>query len=470
MPQLQSVALPPRLPLVVTIQNRNRTTSKDAKLVNCYTETDPRTQEIWVFNRPGLETRFAGPAALGHGLFNWQGDVYSIAGGILYRNGVNVGAVDSTGGVYRFSSILGAIPKMVFGNGVKTYAYTVAGGVTADLHTIDVDFPLTTVKGIVYLNGATYVMDATGQIWGSAINSVSVPGDWTATNLIAAQGEPDGGIFLAKQLVYVVAFGQWSTEFFFDAGNATGSPLGRVDGNKISFGCAHGDSVQQIDDRLLWISSTRSAGIQISLMDQLNHRVISTDFIDRLIQASDLSSVASFQLKIDGHNFYMVTLRDINLTVCYDLNEDQWHIWTDVNGNYFPIVDYTYQGNTHIFQHESNGTLYNTSTQFFNDVGTAITKDIVTPIFDGDTSRRKYLKNMYFVGDQESGSTLAVRYNDNDYKLDAWSNFRYVNLNLTIPYLDVNSTFTKRAYHFRHAANTPMRMRAVDLQYDLGTI
>lgn len=469
MAQAPSMELPPRLPLVVSIQNRNRTTNKDAKLVNCYLETDEEGG-LWVFGRPGLTERFTAPAGLGQGLFNWQGDVYSILAGFLYRNGVSVGAVDSSNGVYRFSSILGAIPKMVFGNGIKTYAYTVAGGVTADLHTIDVDFPLITVKGIVYLNGATYVMDPTGQIWGSAINSVSVPGDWSAVNFIAAQGEPDNGVALAKQLVYVVAFGQWSTEFFFDAGNATGSPLGRVDGSKISYGCATADSVQQIDDRLFFLSSTRSAGVQCSMLDRLNHQVISTDFIDRLIQSSNLTDVASFQLKIDGHNFYMITLRDVNLTMVYDITENQWHFWTDSNSNYFPFVAYTFDGVQHILQHETNGKLYYISSTFFNDVGSAIVKDIYTPTFDANTRRNKTLSNMAFIGDQQEGSILYVRHNDHDYDPAKWSNFRTVNLSKKYPFLDNCGTFRKRAYHFRHRADTQFRMQAIDVQYDIGVL
>lgn len=468
MAQFESMTVPPRLPLVVTQGNRNRTLTKDSKLVNCYMEIDEG--QVWVFGRPGLTERFSGPAGLGQGTFNWRGDVYSILAGFLYRNGVNVGAVDSSNGVYRFSSILGAIPKMVFGNGAKTYAYTVAGGITADLNSIDPDFPATTVKGIVYLNGATYVMDPTGQIWGSAINSVSNPGDWSAVNFIAAQGEPDNGVFLAKQLVYVVAFGQWSTEFFFDAGNATGSPLGRVDGSKISFGCAHGDSVQQIDDRLFFVSATRSGAVQISMLDRLNHQVISDDYIDRLIQASNLSSIASFQLKIDGHNFYMVTFKDIDLTLVYDIETSEFHVWTDANGNYFPMVDYTFDGVQHIVQHESNGKLYYISTQFFNDVSMPIVKDIYTPIFDANTRRNKTLSQMDFIGDQEEGSILYVRFNDHDYKVDKWSNFRTVNLSRKRPFLDNCGTFRKRAYHFRHTANTQFRMQAVDVQYDLGVL
>lgn len=468
MAQYDSMKLPPRLPLVVSIRNRDRTLNKDAKLVNCYLETDTQG-EVWVFGRPGLAEYSTSPAGPGQGTYNWRGDVYFILNGTLYKNGVTVpGVLDQTGGAYRFSQILGATPKMVFGNGVKTYAYN-GTTISADLHTIDVDFPILTVKGIVYLNGATYVMNPNGEIWGSVVNSVDQPGDWSALNFIAAQIEPDGGVALAKQLVYVIAFGQWSTEVFFDAGNPTGSPLGNVQGSKISYGCASADSVREIDDRLFWISATRSAGVQVSMMDQLNHQVISTKFIDRLLQSSSLNSIISSQLKVDGHSFYILTLKDKNLTLVYDLVENEWHQWTDTNGNYFPISDYTYTNDhQHLFQHETNGKLYYASPNYNTDAGSKIIRDIYTPIFDANTVRNKTLGIMSFIGDQESGSVLYARCSDDDYK--NWTNFRSVKLNQKRPMLTNCGTFKKRAYHFRHWADTKFRMQAVDVQYDLGTL
>lgn len=468
MGQSDSMKLPPRLPLVVSIRNRDRTLGKDSKLVNCYLETDAQG-ELWVFGRPGLLEYSESPPGTGQGAYNWKGDVYFILNGTLYKNGVTVpGSLDQTGGAYRFSQILGATPKLVFGNGVKTYAYN-GTTISADLHSIDTDFPLITVKGIVYLNGATYVMNRNGEIWGSVVNSVDQPGDWSALNFIAAQIEPDDGVALAKQLVYVVAFGQWSTEVFFDAGNPTGSPLGNVQGSKISYGCANADSVREIDDRLFWISSTRSAGTQVSMMDQLNHQVISTKFVDRLIQSSNLTSIISSQLKIDGHSFYLLTLKDKNLTLAYDLVENEWHQWTDTNGNYFPISDYTYTSDhQHIFQHESNGKLYYASPNYHTDDGDKIIRDIYTPSFDANTRRRKTMGIMEFIGDQEPGSILYVRRSDDDYK--TWSNFRSVDLNKKKPMLTNDGTFAKRAYHFRHWADCQFRMQAVDVQYDLGTL
>lgn len=468
--QYDSVAQPPRLPLVVVTSNRNESVTKDARLVNCYIEVT-KEGELDIYKRPGLlsaSTVAAGQA--GRGAFYWQGDVYTIYGSILYRNGVNVGTgLDTTNGVYRFDSILGAVPKLVFGNGKKAYAYDPVGGLTADLNSIDSDYPAETVKGFAYLNGPIYVMQSSAVIWGSAVNSVSVAGDWDPLNYIRAQIEPDNGVFMAKQLVYVVALKEWSTEYFFDAGNTVGSPLGPVQGMKVHYGCAHADSVQKVDDVLIFLSTNQTASLQVSMLNQGAFKVVSTPSIDRLLNDINTTTIYSWQLKMNGHSFYVITFKEGNLTLAYDIVQDLWFQWTDADGNYFPIVASTYNSaGQHLLQGESNGNLYIIDSNSYKDLDTPIVVDIITPIFDGGIYRKKQLNIMKFVGDQVEGSVLQVRRSDDDYQ--TWSSWRSVDLSAKTPMLTNCGSFRKRAYHFRHSKDTALRLRAVEIQYDVGTL
>ena len=61
MPQAETVAIPKRLPLVITPQNRDTSSLKDSKLVNVYVEKSD-AGDFWLFKRPGL-ARDSQPAA-----------------------------------------------------------------------------------------------------------------------------------------------------------------------------------------------------------------------------------------------------------------------------------------------------------------------------------------------------------------------------------------------------------------------
>ena len=475
MVQAQTVALPKRLPLIVEPANRSEDTDKDAKLVNGYVEHNTKTDEWWVYKRPGLLRHFTQKSGVGRGVYNWQGDIYAIFGATLYKNGTSIGTVNTAGGVYRFDSTLGTTPRLQLGNGLVAYNWDnstlvqIAGG----------NFPGNTyatagVKGWAYLDGTTYVLDQAAYLHGSdTVAGMNRPDLWTdLLNILGAQIEPDRGIFMAKQLVYVLALKEWSTEVFYDALNPIGAlPLAPVQGAKINYGCVSADSVQEIDGTLLWLATNRSSAVQVLLLDNLKPTIVSTKAIERLLGEADFSSVASFGIKYEGHRFYGITLKNNNLTLVYDLTDQMWAQWTDPDGNYFKIVSSTYlPGTGRLLQHETNGRLYLFDSEYTSDDGEIITLDLYTPNFDGGVRRRKQMTMMEFIGDQTSGSTFQVRVNDADYEAGKWSNFRYVDMSVKKPTLANCGTFMRRATHIRHQSDTRMRLQGIEMQLDIGTL
>ena len=347
---------------------------------------------------------------------------------------------------------------------------TVSGvGTGSGTCTMTNNFPATTVKGWAYLDGTTYVATADASIRGCAV--INDTTDWTdPLNVIEAQIEPDGGVGLTKQLVYVIYLGQWSTEVFYDQANPTASPLGPVQGAKINYGCANIDSLQELDGVLLWIATNRSAAPQILLLENLKPQIVSTKPIERLLGDADLTQVYSFGVKYEGHRFYVLTLIASNLTLVYDMTDKMWCQWTDSNGDYFPIVASTFKDNKRILQHKSNGKLYYFNSDYTTDDGATITVDLYTPNFDGGVRRRKQITMMEFIVDQTPGSVFQVRTNDWDYQADRWTNFRLLDLNVKKPILINNGTFMRRAYHIRHQCETKLRLQAIELQLDVGTL
>ena len=372
MPQSPTVELPKRFPLVISPENRATSPDKDSRLVNAFTERQA-DGSYFVYKRAGfvVESDVAEGAAAGLGVYNWLGDIYSIFGGTLYKNGVSIGLVNNSGETYRFSQCLGATPKLQLGNGTAAYNYDASNGL---VQITDADFPASFVKGWAYLDATTYVGTPSAHIRGSGLND---PTSWDPLNDILAQIEPDQGVALAKQLVYVIMFKQWSVEAFYDAGNATGSPLAPVQGAKANYGCVSQDSVLSIDGMLFWICTNQSASTQIIKMDALKVEIISTDPVERLLDEADFTTVYALQFKDRGHRFAMWTVKNSNLTLVYDIDERMWHQWTDADGNYFPFVMTTYDGDyRHVFQHESDGKLYSVGQMYYTDTGELIDVNI----------------------------------------------------------------------------------------------
>lgn len=461
------VDIPKRLPLLIEPGNRDETTTKDARLVNCYVEKR-KDGGYDLFQRVGLSqfSQPSGGAANGLGVYNWKGDIYSIFGSTLYKNTTSKGTVDTTGGVYRFSQCLGATQKLQLGNGVFLYNYDDSNGL---VKVTDADFPAAFVKGFPYLDGTTYVGTSAAQVIGDNIND---PTSWDPLNVLIAQIEPDGGVALGKQLVYVIAFKQWSTEVFYDAANATGSPLAPVQGAKINYGCASGESPRDLDGVLYYLATNRNAGMFTVAVDNLKADIISTDPIERLLDNWDLTTIYSWCLKHDGHAFYGLTSKVTNQTLVYDRKERLWSQWTDTNGNYWPIVDSTFNSSFgHILQHETNGKLYLADTAYATDDGNTITVDVYTPNFDAGMKNEKVLHWLGIDADQ-AASELLIRVNDNDYNVNSWSNFRKVDLSRKMPGLPDCGTFRRRAWNLRHqkAGIRMPRLRNVDLQMDIGAV
>ena len=185
----------------------------------------------------------------------------------------------------------------------------------------------TTVPGIVFLDGYFFVMDENAVIYNC---DLAAPDSWNALNFITAAIEPGAGVAIAKSQNYVIALKSWSTEFFYDAGNAVGSPLSPVLSAFTLVGCASGDSVASIDGTIAWVSKTRQKGRAVHIMNGLQQQKVSTPDVERILNNDDLEDVYSYGLKVSGHAFYVLGLKNSNLTLVYDMVSQTWAQWTSL--------------------------------------------------------------------------------------------------------------------------------------------
>lgn len=209
-----------------------------------------------------------------------------------------------------------------------SFTFTIAGSPTTPATgTITATGGRTTVPGVAYMDGYFFVMDIYGVIYNSDLNS---PGTWNALDYITAESQTGNGKALAKSLNYIVAFKEWSTEFFYNAGNTNGSPLDRVDNGFTLIGCASGTSIAELDGSLLWVSQSRGEGRGVYAMQGIQQAKISTPDIERILNEDDLATVYAYGIKIDGHALYVLTLITSDITLVYDATTKTWAQWSSL--------------------------------------------------------------------------------------------------------------------------------------------
>lgn len=228
--------------------------------------------------------------------------------------------------------------------GSNTFTYEVTGSpATPATGTITATGGITTVPGVAFLDGYFFVMDERAIIYGCELNN---PANWDALNFITAQQEPGNGVAIAKSQNYVMAFKEWSLEYFYDAGNPTGSPLSPVNNGFVLVGCASGQSVADVNGVLFWVSQTKQNGRGVHMLNGLEPVEISTPSIRRILNGVDLTSVSAYGLRVGGGILYVLTIKNSDITLVFDTQSKMWQQWTSLtlNGSSVSVSSITRSG------------------------------------------------------------------------------------------------------------------------------
>jgi len=362
-------------------------------------------------------------------------------------------------------------------SGVSSATFTDKGtGVTA---TCLLNFFPTSglTPGAVFIDSYIVVATLSGRLYTSTVSNPTI---WNPLDYITAEGEPDTMVGIGKHLNFILGFGQWSTEFFYDAANLTGSPLSSAPTYRVEIGCANGDSIAQFEQSILWIGTSKSTGTGVYLLDGASPAKVSTSYVDRIIGNSNLTNVTAYVLKINGHMLYVLTLHDLNVTIVYDVNEKSWVQWTmytagdDSSGvpgilaeQYFRPSYFAGNGLNYFLLDDDTGVMYRLSDNVYTDSGAPIYFRAVTPIVDNGSTKRKFYRQLEIVGDKVP-AVLNVRTTQDDYK--TWSPYRSIDLNKSRSQIYQCGAARRRAWEFLCTDNVPLRLEAAEIDFNLGEL
>ena len=461
-----------RLALAGEYNNRLGVTTKDRRYKNVMFDistNESGEKVVSVVKRPGMSESTAVTAAAGRGIYHFKSNIYTVIGNKLYKDGVQLGSnlTNSTGLVHFTEEhktdllIIQDGDKLIKTNGTTVTELT------------DAQIPTGQVDGIVNLNTYVLTMNSDGEIYNSDLDDVT---NWTSGNFITAKFEPDDGVALLKSRNYVVALGAWSTEFFYDAANASGSPLSPAEGRERAIGCAAGDTVYSEEDIAVWVSRTRTGASQVVTLSGNDIKPLSTPEIDRILiqEETALDAARAFGMRVSGHLLYVLTLPTLAITLVCDVETGLWGEWTSDPGteSYFTGIGYAYMDGKHYVLDEDNGKVYTMDFDIYQDDSNDINVEIVTSLweggkYDGNTARNKFLHRVTLIGDkQTSTSNVTFQMTTDDYT--TWSTARTIDMSKAVPSATQFGKLQRAGFRLQHAANTPFRIQALELAYTLG--
>jgi hypothetical protein len=303
-------------------------------------------------------------------------------------------------------------------------------------------------------------MGVSGTVYGSALQNIAA---WPALNFIAADATLGNGIGLIRHLNYLVAYYQNGIQFYYDAGNATGSPLAPVSNASWTTGCASAATLRETTDITFFVSKTRQYGRMVSSFEGLALSTVSNPFVERILNRSTLLKASSFNIKTQGHHFYGITLPDQNVTLVYDSVFQDWHLWSSVvNGveQYFTGVNYLGSSTQDLFQDVNTTNAIAMSPAVYADVTGPINTFIRTPPVTFGSLKQKRIAAMYVLADNIP-TTIQLRYSDDDY--NTFSTWRSVAMSSVRKMLQRCGMTRRRSWDMLHTDNTPLRLLQLEL-------
>ncbi len=454
-----------RFPLVGSIEGRSSATTKDQRFINLYPEVskNKETSENYMalIKRPGtsLNSTVVVAGATARGIYYWNGNLWSIWGNAVYRGTtLTATTLDTSTGKVGFVESAGANNYLFFCDGEDGYYINTSNTITK---ITDADFPTPHIPTPVFMDGYIFVAKSgTGDIYNCALED---PSTWN-NEFINTEMFPDNIVGLSRMSNQVVAYGRMSTEFFYDAGNVSTSPLSKTDGAGFHFGACAPSAAVSTEQYMIVPTQADQGGRSVHMFKGFETKKISTEYVDKILDAegTNIGLAAGYTVKVDGHYLYIINLTA--RTLVYDLETQFWTEWSTNSAGTHSKFAYNYAadnvGGKLILQHNTDGKTYLLDPALYTDAGTTILVEGVTKRFDSETMSRKFNHGLYWVAD-DPGSTaiLSFRWSDDDYQ--TWSNWKTVDLHKRA-FFPRAGAFRRRAFNFTYQNNLPLRLEAIE--------
>ena len=275
------------------------------------------------------DTIVSGNAVMVRGMYVWEKTAGTIYYFVVTDDGTNskVWTATSPSGTWtavttlptsattpvRFAEFItsAAAKSLILVDGVDGYVFTAN---TAGTSISDSDFPTPPVPFPVVIDGYLFLAKAnTGDIYNSDLDN---PTAWTAGSFISSELYPDDVQAIVKIDNYLLAIGTQGCEYFYDAANATASPLARYEGGSLPFGCTFPNTIAYSKNKVVFLANSNDGEVVFKEIEGLKSKDIPSDFIVRSINGylnaisgtTTATKIIGFFFRQAGELFYAVNL------------------------------------------------------------------------------------------------------------------------------------------------------------------
>lgn len=331
----------------------------------------------------------------------------------------------------------------------------------------DPDLPVH-VPNPVFLDGYLFVLaSGTSDLYNSDLNN---PLLWTPGNFISAEIDADTAKGVYKLNNYLVVFGSKSIEYFWDAANATGSPLQRND-TPVKLNGLLG-AVASHGNKIYFVGNNVSGEPDAFVLEDFKIEPLGDQNLVRYLGSLTTDAYTNWKgsiIGIQGHTFYLLNAG--TLTYVMDLETKLWTRWAYQQSGSFlaQFAVNTKNANTYrpLFALEGSTVVHQMSPSVYQDSGITFTCSGITDNEYFDTYNQKAMYRVTVWADKPSSTaSLTLQWSDDDYQ--SYSTARTIDLFQERPSTNQLGRFRRRAFKWSFTNNTSFRIKGLEVNINQG--
>jgi hypothetical protein len=309
--------------------------------------------------------------------------------------------------------------------------------------------------------------------------------------------------------------GTQSCEYFYDAANATGSPLARQEGTFLPFGCQFPNSIAVNKDAVVMLANTNDGQFVFIAIEKTNHAILDSSGVVPMYHRMLTNPNSGFEIAaascrgyffrqggvlyysflFDGVRGGAYTTANFDACYTYSFSTKAWtelqygHATTDRDDRYAFPVKFSASNTTGSLTPYVAGNIGFGNMAFFAKLDDLIGYDVVSsltnqniyqefriPNQDFGTMNRKTMSRLGInieTGDIVLQPLIQVSWNDVDYNYNSWTAFRSFPEQVVsdfdyFPFITQLGSFRRRAFRVITVSGKSLTARYLEMDINKG--